>query len=98
MKIRKNLGINQILLLKRALKKKTIGIYDAEVVFNLPSSRHSSYKKSRDRALVILEKLELYGLLIRTPSESPWLWEITLDGKMFLLENLPKSHNQPMGG
>lgn len=91
------LGINQILLLKRALKKKTIGVYDAKIIFNLPDSRRSSYQKSNERALIVLEKLETYGLLIRTPSESPWLWELTPDGKMFLLENLPKPLDQRVG-
>jgi len=90
------LGINQILLLHRCLKRGFITLYDVEIIYNLPQSRGAHYR-SNARGLAILEKLELQNLISKVPDKLPFTWVLTNEGKEILLENLPKSHNRCVG-
>ncbi len=89
------LGINQIMLLHRCLKKGCINSYDVKIVYNLSTSRN--YTTSNNKAVVILQKLELRNLILKVPDSVQWKWKLTDDGKEALIENLPKSHNQHAG-
>lgn len=56
------LGINQILLLHRCLRNGLITISDVECVYNF-SNAERYYAASIKKALLVLEKLQLYDLV-----------------------------------
>lgn len=57
-------GINQIMLLKRAKMRGYVTPSDVAIVYNMPNPRdEQSAKRQRERKLIILQKLELHGLL-----------------------------------
>ena len=89
------LGINQLMLLHRCLKKGYVNSYDVKIVYNLSISRN--YTSSNNKAVVILQKLELRNLILKVPNSVPWKWELTDEGKEALIENLPKPSNQHVG-
>lgn len=91
------LGINQILLLRRCLQRGYISIYDVETVYNF-SDKRRHYSSSNRKALVVLEKLEIYGLISKVPDKVPWFWTLTDEGKLFLDEKLPQHHDTHMEG
>ena len=77
-----NLGINQKLILKRAHDHGFTCIIDVKQIYNLPSSNIVSiHSKSRRRALIVLEKLELAGYLEKEDPDSFSKWLLTQKGK-----------------
>ena len=73
-----NIGIRQILLLKRCIESKRVAITDAKEIFNISNPR-SLYSNTRKRPMVELEKLEAYGLLEKV-EDSPAIFVITIKG------------------
>ena len=87
------LGVNQLTILRRGLKRGYVTLDDGYSVYNLPSSTRSSNIRSRQIVLMIMERLETYGLLIRLPTKMPVKWCLTSLGKQVLNEKLPRSVN-----
>lgn len=90
------LGINQVLLLHRCLKRGFINSYDVKLVYGLSTSRRYS-NSSNNKSRIIIEKLEFRNLISRVPDGIPWTWTLTDQGKEVLIENLPKPPNQHVG-
>jgi len=58
------LGINQLMLLQRAKKKGYVTLSDVAMVYAMPNPRNSySARKQMEKQLLILQKMELRGLL-----------------------------------
>jgi len=91
------LGINQILRLRRCLQKERISIFDVKTIYNF-SDKRIHYADSNRKALVVLEKLEIYGLISKVSDMVPWFWTRTDEGKLFLDEKLPQHHNRYIEG
>lgn len=89
------LGINQLLVLKRALHRHITG-GDVKAVYGF-SDQKRYYRKSTQKAHVVLEKLEIYGLIVKSQRKPYLTWALTDRGREILIENLPKSHNQHVG-
>ncbi len=84
------LGINQILLLRRCLQRNHISVSDVKIVYSF-SDKKRHYGNSNQKSLIALERLELYGLIVRVPDKVPWRWILTDEGRLFLAEKLPES-------
>lgn len=73
-----NVGVKQILLLKRCIEQKRVTTTDASEIFNIPQPRHL-HSITRKRPMVELEKLEAYGLLKKV-NDTPAIFTITGKG------------------
>ncbi len=78
-----NLGSNQLLLLKRALysRKKYLDVVDVNRVYGY---------RDRDKCIVVLEKLEIKGILFRIDKKR---WNLTEQGKTIVKERLKSIRN-----
>lgn len=85
------LGINQILMLRKGLHKN-ITCSDVEIIYGYSDAKRYC-RRSTQKALVTLEKLELYGLIFKSQVEPYKAWSLTDRGRDVLVENLPKPPN-----
>lgn len=96
-----NLGINQIILLKRCKDKGWINISDVYIVYSFPENprprNNSRINELKRKAKIILEKLEIPGLLEKYkdpyydhPQNPVYKWKLTNQGEIFLDEYFKK--------
>jgi len=73
-----NLGINQLLLLKRCYLKGKIGFSDVGIYYNVMVC-----KKNKDKLVAVLERLELKGFLVQVDK---YTWNLTDMGKLVVTD------------
>ena len=77
------------MLLRWCLRKGSIDLHDVKMVYNLPTSR-GHYTISNNKAIIILEKMEIRNLISKNSDELPFAWVLTEHGRKTLQKNLER--------
>jgi len=75
------------MVLNRCILNGLITISDVELIYGFSNAKRY-YSTSIKKALLVLEKLQLYGLISKVPDRVPYAWILTEKGRAFLSEAL----------
>lgn len=83
------IGIRQKTLLLRGYRKKQISVPDVRYIFNFSGS-----EDGKQKAIGILENLEIRNLIEEKKSDFLKLWKLTSTGEKFIINHMNRKYKE----